>query len=159
MVLRQRWALAALFLAVGTAGCLLKQSTAPVLAPNGTVVAVAYVRDDKLKRGVVAEVPQGVKQRVAEALAKRNLQVQEVPYEQYAAEFARVSESQRRYAMLTAHAPNAPLYLLVETRVSFFGEVSGRFSWEVYVRTTAGRANSTLEPTSISQDYSAALQY
>ncbi|QSQ24243.1 glycosyl hydrolase [Pyxidicoccus parkwayensis] len=159
MVLRQRWALAALFLAVGASGCLLKSSPAPVLAPNGTVVAVAYVRDDKLKRGVVADVPQGVRQRVAEALAKRNLQVQEVPYEQYAAEFAKVTESQRRYAMLTAHAPNAALYLLVETRVSFFGEVSGRFSWEVFVRTTAGRANSTLEATSTTQDYSAALQY
>lgn len=159
MVLRQRWALAALFLALGTAGCLLKQSPAPVLAPNGTVVAVAYVRDDKLKRGVVADVPQGVKQRVAEALAKRNLQVQEVPYEQYAAEFAKVTESQRRYATLTAQAPNAALYLLVETRVSFFGEVSGRFSWEVFVRTTAGRAHSALEPTATTQDYSAALQY
>lgn len=157
MVLRQRW-FAALFLLAAASGCL-QRSAPPVLAPNGTVVAVAYVRDDVQKRGVVADVPAGVRQRVAEALAKRNLQVQEVPYEQYAAEFAKVSDSQRRYAMLMAQAPEAALYLLVETRVSFFGQVGGRFSWEVYVRTTGGRAGSQLEPTSVNQDYGAALQF
>ncbi|MFP2930814.1 alpha-amylase family glycosyl hydrolase, partial [Pyxidicoccus sp. 3LG] len=157
MVLRQQWALA-LFLAVGAAACL-QRSAPPVLAPNGTVVAVAYVRDDKLKRGTVADVPAAVKQRVVEALAKRNLQVQEVPYDEYAADFAKVTDSQRRFAMLMARAPDAPLHLLVETRVSFFSEVSGRFSWEVYVRTTAGRSKSTLEPSNVDQDYGVALQY
>lgn len=157
MVLRQRWGVVLLLLLAAT-GCL-QRSAPPVLAPNGTVVAVAYVRDDVQKRGVVADVPAQVKQRVAEALAKRNLQVQEVPYAQYAAEFAKVSESQRRYEMLKAQAPQAPLYLLVETRVSFFGQVSGRFSWEVYVRTTAGRAGSSLESTVVDRDYSAALQF
>jgi glycosidase len=157
MVLRQRWGVA-LFLAVTAAACL-PRSAPPVLAPNGTVVAVAYVRDDVQKRGTVADVPEQVKQRVAEALAKRNLQVRVVPYEQLAADFAQVSDSQRRFATLMARAPEAPLYLLVETRVSFFGQVGGRFSWEVYVRTTAGRANSQLEPSSSNQDYGAALQF
>lgn len=157
MVLRQRWALA-LLLVVGAAGCL-QRSAPPVQVPNGTVVAVAYLRDDSKQRGVVADVPEAVKQRVTEALAKRNLQVQVVPYEQYAAEFAKVTDSQRRYAMLMAQAPQAQLYLLVETRVSFFGEVGGRFSWDTYVRTTAGRSGSTLEPSSVSQDYGAALQF
>ncbi len=157
MVLTQRWG-AVLFLLVASTGCL-QRSTPPVQAPNGTVVAVAYVRDDVQKRGVVADVPAGLKQRVAEALSKRNLQVQEVPYEQYAAEFARVSESQRRFSVLMAQAPQAPLYLLVETRVSYFSQVGGRFSWEVYVRTTGGRAGSELEPTSVNRDYGAALQF
>ncbi|HZI11834.1 MAG TPA: alpha-amylase family glycosyl hydrolase, partial [Myxococcus sp.] len=62
-------------------------------------------------------------------------------------------------ATLMAKAPEAPLYLLVETRVSYFSQVSGRFSWEVYVRTTAGRAKSQLAPTSVNQDYGAALQF
>ncbi|MCP3140404.1 alpha-amylase family glycosyl hydrolase [Pyxidicoccus xibeiensis] len=157
MVLTQRWGVV-LFLAVSAAACL-QRSAPPVQAPNGTVVAVAYVRDDVQRRGTVADVPEAVKQRVVEALAKRNLQVQEVPYQQYAAEFAKVTDSQRRFAMLMAQAPEAPLYLLVETRVSPFGEVGGRFSWEVYVRTTAGRAKSTLEPSSVDQDYGIALQF
>ncbi|MBZ4416793.1 alpha-amylase family glycosyl hydrolase [Myxococcus sp. RHSTA-1-4] len=158
MVLSQRWGVF-LFLAVTAAGCLLQRSSPPVLAPNGTVVAVAYVRDDVQRRGTVADVPEQVKQRVAEALAKRNLQVQVVPYEEYAADFAKVTDSQRRYAMLKALAPEAPLFLLVETRVSFFGQVTGRFSWEVYVRTTAGRAHSEMEPSTVTQDYGAALQF
>ncbi|MFP2905694.1 alpha-amylase family glycosyl hydrolase [Pyxidicoccus sp. 3LFB2] len=157
MVLRQRWAWA-LFLALGAAGCL-QRSAPPVVVPNGTVVAVAYVRDDAQKRGVVEDVPEAVKLAVAEALAKRNVQVQVVPYAQYAAEFAKVTDSQRRYAMLAAQAPEAQLYLLVETRASRFGEVAGRFSWEVYARTTAGRAGSQLEPSTTNQDYSIALQF
>ncbi|NTX52530.1 alpha-amylase family glycosyl hydrolase [Myxococcus sp. CA039A] len=157
MVLRQRWVVV-LILALMASGCLKRQGP-PVLAPEGTVVAVAYIRDDAQRRGTVAQVPEGVRQRVLEALAKRNLQVQEVPYERYATDFAKVTDSQRRFAMLKAQAPEAPLLLLVETRVSFFGQVGGRFSWDVYVKTTANRATSTLEPTSDLQDYGAALQF
>ncbi|NMO13768.1 glycosyl hydrolase [Pyxidicoccus fallax] len=157
MVLRQRWGVVLFLAAVAASGCLTR-STPPVQAPNGTVVAVAYVRDDVFKR-TVEDVPARVKERVAETLAKRNIQVQVVPYEQYAAEFAKVSDSQRRYAMLAALAPDAPLYLLVETRVSSYGQVGGRFSWDVYVRTTAGRAKSELEPSSNTQQYGAALQF
>jgi len=157
MVLRQQWALA-LFLALGAVGCL-QRSAPPVLAPSGTVVAVAYVRDDVHKRGVVADVPEAVKQRVAEVLAKRNLQVRVVPYAQTAVEFAKVTDSQLRYATLMAQAPEARLYLLVETRVSYFSDVSGRFSWEVHVRTTAGRASASMEPSGTQQEYGAALQF
>ncbi|QSQ13907.1 alpha-amylase family glycosyl hydrolase [Myxococcus landrumensis] len=156
MVLRQRWALAWCLMLVA-AGCLKRQGP-PVLAPEGTVVAVAYIRDDA-RRGAVSQVPEGVRQRVVEALGKRNLQVRELPYEQYAAEFAKVTDTQRRFAMLKAQAPEAPLLLLVETRVSFFGQVGGRFSWDVYVKTTANRATSVLEPTSDMSDYGAALQF
>ncbi len=98
-----------------------------------------------------ARLPEAVKQRVAEVLAKRNLQVRVVPYAQTAVEFAKVTDSQLRYATLMAQAPEARLYLLVETRVSYFSDVSGRFSWEVHVRTTAGRDTQ--------QEYGAALQF
>nr|BDT36499.1 alpha-amylase family glycosyl hydrolase [Myxococcus sp. MH1] len=156
MVLRQRW-LWSLVLALVASGCLKRQGP-PVLAPEGTVVAVAYIRDDA-RRGAVANVPEGVRQRVAEVLAKRNLQAREVPYDEYAAEFAKVTDTQRRFAMLKARAGDAPLLLLVETRVTFFGQVGGRFSWDVYVKTTANRATSALEATSDSADYGAALQF
>ncbi|MCP3057814.1 glycosyl hydrolase [Myxococcus sp. K38C18041901] len=156
MVLRQRW-LWSLVLALVASGCLKRQGP-PVLAPEGTVVAVAYIRDDA-RRGAVSNVPEGVRQRVAEVLAKRNLQAREVPYDEYAAEFAKVTDTQRRFAMLKARAGDAPLLLLVETRVTFFGQVGGRFSWDVYVKTTANRATSSLEATSDSSDYGAALQF
>ncbi|AKF82971.1 glycosyl hydrolase [Myxococcus fulvus 124B02] len=146
-----------LVLALVASGCLKRQGP-PVLAPEGTVVAVAYIRDDA-RRGAVANVPEGVRQRVAEVLARRNLQAREVPYDEYAAEFAKVTDTQRRFAMLKARAGDAPLLLLVETRVTFFGQVGGRFSWDVYVKTTANRATSSLEATSDSADYGAALQF
>jgi len=156
MVLRQRWW--ALVFAVSAVACL-KRAEPPVLAPEGTVVSVAYIRDDATRRGTVADVPDGVKQRVAQALAKRNLKVEVVPYEGYATDFAKVTDSQRRFAMLKGLTPDSPLHLLVETRVSFFGQVGGRFSWDVSVKTTAGRTPSPMEPTSDEEDYGAALQF
>ncbi|MCP3098769.1 glycosyl hydrolase [Myxococcus sp. K15C18031901] len=158
MVLRQRWCGALVLFAVATTACL-KRAQPPVLAPEGTVVSVAYIRDDAVRRGTVADLPDGVKQRVAEALGKRNLKVEVVPYTRYATDFAKVTDSQRRFAMLEALTPDSPLHLLVETRVSFFGQVGGRFSWDVSVKTTAGRTPSPMEPTSDEEDYGAALQF
>ena len=162
MVLTQRrgvvLSLSAAVAVVALAACL-PRTAPPPLAPSGTVVAVAYVRDDARRAGVVADVPEGLKQRVAEALARRNLRAEVVPYADYAADYAKVRDSQRRFEMMKALTPEAPLHLLVETRVSFFGEVGGRFSWDIAVRTTGSRAASAMAPTVVTQDYGAALQF
>ncbi|NOK03961.1 glycosyl hydrolase [Myxococcus xanthus] len=162
MVLTRRWSvvvsLTAALAAVTLAACL-PRAAPPPLAPSGTVVAVAYVRDDARRAGVVADVPEGLKQRIAETLARRNLRVEVVPYADYAAYFAKVRDSQRRFEMLKALTPEAPLHLLVETRVSFFSQVGGRFSWDISVRTTGARADSAMAPTVVTQDYGAALQF
>ncbi|ATB49587.1 glycosyl hydrolase [Corallococcus macrosporus DSM 14697] len=162
MVLRKRWSvvvsLTAALAAVTLAACL-PRAAPPPLAPSGTVVAVAYVRDDARRPGVVADVPEGLKQRIAEVLSKRNLRAEVVPYADYAAYYAKVRDSQRRFEMMKALTPEAPLHLLVETRVSFFSQVGGRFSWDISVRTTAARADSPMAPTVVNQDYGAALQF
>ncbi|WP_426753896.1 alpha-amylase family glycosyl hydrolase [Myxococcus sp. Y35] len=162
MVLTTRWGVVLSFsaavAAVALAACL-PRAAPPPLAPSGTVVAVAYVRDDARRAGVIADVPEGLKQRIAETLAKRNLRAEVIPYADYSAYYAKVRDSQRRFEMMKALTPEAPLHLLVETRVSFFSQVGGRFSWDISVRTTGARADSAMAPTVLTQDYGAALQF
>ncbi|AKQ64623.1 Neopullulanase [Myxococcus hansupus] len=162
MVLKKRWGVVVSFsvavAAVALAACL-PRAVPPPLAPSGTVVAVAYIRDDARRAGVVADVPEGLKKRIAEALAKRNLRAEVIPYADYAAYYAKVRDSQRRFEMAKALTPEAPLHLLVETRVSFFSQVGGRFSWDISVRTTGARADSPMAPTVVTKDYGAALQF
>ena len=58
-------------------------------------ISVAYVFDPESDRTPRA-VPDAVKERVAETLTKRNLEVQEIPLEKFAAKFASVRDSQQR---------------------------------------------------------------
>jgi hypothetical protein len=134
MVLK-RLALAGLVLAMG--GCLPRLPVRRLDAP--AQVAVAYVAD--AERGVgVASVPEGLKAKVVEALAKRNLVSSEVPFEKLSADFESARDSKLRYQKVAAAAGGAPFVLLVETKASFFSQISGRYRWTVYARLSAGKA-------------------
>lgn len=128
-------AIAGLVLAVG--GCLPRLPVRRLDTP--APVAVAYVADAERGAGVTS-VPAGLKARVVEALAKRNLVSAEVPFETLAADFEAARDSKLRYQKVAAAAGGAPFVLLVETKASFFSQISGRYRWTVYARLSAGKA-------------------
>lgn len=122
-----------LALVVGAApGCI--QRTEPARLEQRTPVAVAIVQDPE-GGGQAQDVPNGLKDAVTAELAKRNLTPEWVPYTAVAEPFSRLRSTERRFGWLK-EATQAPLVLLVETKTSFFSQISGRYRWVVYGRLT-----------------------
>lgn len=124
--------LALIVVAGANAGCI--QRTEPTRLDQRTPVAIAVVQDLE-GGGLAQDVPAGVKDALAEELAKRNLSAQWVPYPTLAEAFSRLRSTERRFGWLK-ETTQAPLVLLVETKPSFFSQISGRYRWVVYGRIT-----------------------
>lgn len=129
--------LRALAASVLVAGCLPRLPSHR--AEQQTPVTVALVADRDNGPGV-SSAPLALSAKVAEALAARNLQAKALPFEQYSASFESTRDSRRRLAALRQLAPDSPLFLLVETKATFFSQLSGRYRWLVNVRLTAARS-------------------
>jgi hypothetical protein len=142
-------------LAILAAACLPRAPLARL--PHATPIAVAYVFDPE-SQPAPSDVPEAVKTKVAEALADRNLQVELVPLERYAAHFAQVRDSQQRFREI-AKLSEAPLVMLVETRASFFSQLTERYRWNVYGRITVGKRDRPDEPASSQFDDAAFLDF
>ncbi len=124
--------LTGLIAAGAASGCI--QRTPVVRLQNATPVAVAFVHDPE-GAGGAQDVPPSLKEAVVEALGRRNLQAEVVPFEQLEEAFSRLRASARRFELLTSHT-EAPLLLLVETRATYFSQIQGRYRWQVQARLT-----------------------
>jgi len=112
-------------------GCL--GTTPPQRLATATPIALVVKLESAA--GVAIEVPARVQHELAATLAARNLQAEPVPV----GAIGDVRTSQERVAALlraTAAAGTAPWVLLVEARARFFSLLSGRYRWEVELRTS-----------------------
>jgi glycosidase len=150
MVLRR-----ACLLLLAVTGCLTHTPIARL--PHAVPIAVAYVYDPESDRTPRA-VPDDVKARVADALARRNLEVQEIPLEKFATKLTSVRDSQQRYREV-AQLSDAPLVMLVELRVLYDGEMTEWYHWRVLGHLTMGRKDKPAEPSSRNYEDAAVLNY
>jgi glycosidase len=112
-------------------GCLKPLPVIRLSRP--TPIAVAYLRDDALKN-LIYDVPQNLPELVGKQLATRNLVQQVVPLTRFKAAFDRLRDSGRRQDYLTRLAGDGDALVLVETKVLFYSQLSGRYKWTVHVK-------------------------
>jgi glycosidase len=110
-------------------------------------IAIAFVNDEG------DPVPDALKRRFSEVLDTRNLEAEEIDPEKLGGQ----KLSSERFRALQSVAGQAPFALLVETRATFFGQVTERLRWTVSVRITAARAGG--QPVNDSQDFPALLEH
>jgi predicted secreted protein len=128
VVLSMRTVLAALFLA----GCV--SSSAPVAAPPGSRVALAFVVDDPDHREI-ADAPPPVHRDIGEVFVARGIAVDEAPFDRVQASFRTRRRSEHRLEAL-AQTSQANIVCLVELMPRFFSQLAGRYRWTVQVRAT-----------------------
>jgi glycosidase len=148
MVLSMRAALwpllvAGLVVLVVGDGCI--QRTPVARLPDATAVAVAFVQDAD-GEGAARDVPEALKDAVVRELRLRNLEAEVVPFSGLQDAFSRLRATPRRYAYLAEHT-QAPLLLLVETRATFFSQMSGRYRWVVQARLTGNLRQGPADAT------------
>lgn len=141
MVLRH--AIVAAALTFVAAGCIKRNP--PARLDKETPVAVAFVADPE-GGGAAQDVPLALKEAVVAELGRRNLRAEVVPFETLAEAYSRVRATPRRFEMLR-EATKAPLMLLVETKPSFFSQISGRYRWVVATKLTGNVRAAQAEPT------------
>jgi len=121
---------------VGALMLLLASGCIGTTPPQRLAVATPIVMHVQLESasGEPIAVPTVVTRELAAALAARNLQPSEAP--ENALGSARTT-AKRVVALLQATATGAtPWVLLVEARARFFSQLSGRYRWEVELRTS-----------------------
>ncbi|MBI2895846.1 MAG: DUF3459 domain-containing protein [Deltaproteobacteria bacterium] len=118
---------------------------------RATNVAVAYVvdRDDRRE---VGDVPEEVAGEIARTLRPRNLRARRVEFASYAQTFESGRTTQHRLGQLATLAPDARLLLLVETKVAFYSQLSGRYRWNVYAKVTMASREALGEAVSAQID-------
>lgn len=132
------------------AGCARR--VPPQRLPERMTLGVVLVLDPE-SRGEVEEAPDALRERLAESLDSRNLEVHRAPLSTLGTR----TLSGERVKALNAGA-QSPYRLLVETRAVFFSQLDGRYRWTVGVRLTATRA---ADGASTSEEFNlpAVMQY
>jgi glycosidase len=136
-------------------GCV--QRAPPTKVLNRAAVAIAYVRDAEHGESVF-DVPAGLEARVQEALEARNLEGRKIPFEKLQGAFASSRESSRRLAAALA-ASDAPIVLVVETKVVFYSQLSGRYRWMVYAKIAAATREHPGAPSAAEFDQPTFVEY
>ncbi len=130
-----------------TGTALLASATLALAACLGTApprrlaepTPIALVVHLESAGGEEREVPAAVGDALSRTLAARNLEVVAGPR---AALAERRASDQRLEALIAA--TDAPWVMLVEARARFFSQISGRYRWEVELRTSlVSRARAT----------------
>lgn len=134
MVLVKRFVpLLLLLLPLLAAACVPKYQ--PVVLDTARPIRVALVFDHE-ERPQVEGVPQDFEQGLVKVLAERNLEPKLVIAEEFAQAFERRRATAQRMDWLAEQARGDELVLLVETRASFYSQISGRWRWTVSAKAT-----------------------
>jgi len=113
----------------------------PVVLDTSKPIRVALVFDHEEKPQVEA-VPQAFEQGLLKVLADRNLEPKLVIAEEFGQAFERRRATAQRMEWLTEQARSDELVLLVETRASFYSQISGRWRWTVSAKATLSAGGS-----------------
>lgn len=131
--------------------------TPPVRLPSPTAVTVAFVQDHE-GQGEVADVPEALKDAVIRELATRNLTAQPLDAAKVRSALRTLRASEGRLEWLKEQS-QTPYVLLVETKASFFSQLSGRYRWVVLTKLTAQGRDSKAAPTSRALEEAVMLQF
>jgi hypothetical protein len=147
----QRRGRGAEFLLVGlllllAAGCVPKYQ--PVVLDTSRPIRVAFVFDHEEKPGVEG-VPEDFAAGLLEVLTDRNLEPKRVATDDLSGAFERRRATAQRMEWLVDQGRGDELVLLVETRASFYSQISGRWRWTVSAKTTlsTGEGSFPLDET------------
>jgi glycosidase len=133
VLIRRGWAL---LVALAIFGCATTPASGPVAqAVEPTRVAIALVRDEVHTRES-DRAPEALLDAIVADLARRNLDAVAVGEGGWLEAVSAVRSTPGRLAALAEHAGGAPLVLLVETRATFYSQLSGRYRWTVDARLT-----------------------
>lgn len=149
MVLKKRTLLLALTGLIA-AGCLGTSPPPRLPTPTPIAVLVHLERAD----GESAPVPRAVVSELEAALSARNL----LPRRLDGVDFGAQRTTRARMEQLAA-TTDAPWLLLVEARVRFFSQLTGRYRWEVEVRTSVAPRERLGESQASDLSVAAFLQY
>ncbi|MCC6622360.1 MAG: hypothetical protein IT385_13945 [Deltaproteobacteria bacterium] len=140
----------ALALTAGLAACI--GARAPERLPTPTPIAVHVWLDGPDASGMTP--PAAFVARLDAALGERNLVPAHPPSPLPARDLV---TTDRRLAAVRAAVPEPAHALLVEARVTFFSQISGRYRWDVDVRATIATSASSSRSDTIG--VAAFLQY
>ncbi len=133
-------------------GCLSKPD--PQRLPQSTDVATVFVVSFPDRPAVVG-VPDAVVTAVTKELAERNIRpvVQAPP-----PAFERKRSTDDRLEIVASNA-STPFVLLVEARVSYYSLISGRYRWDIDVKTTVAATDAPQDAESEQSDLAAFVDY
>ncbi|MCB9555194.1 MAG: hypothetical protein H6707_03750 [Deltaproteobacteria bacterium] len=111
-------------------GCIKPLPTQRLATPVD--VATLLVHDDIYQNRAFTATDE-LSSAISEALRQRNLvdKLRKLDIKQ----FSRLRDSARRLKRLGSES-NAPLLMLVESQARYYGEIRGRFRWNVYLKVT-----------------------
>lgn len=112
---------------------------APVVAAKATPTTVVGVLGTDAAVAVSA-LPEPVQTRLTALLVERNLTPVVVPEDEWSTAFASRRNTPQRLGWLDDRAEDTELLLLVESEVSFYSQLSGRYRWTVEVTATLAPA-------------------
>lgn len=132
-------------LGVALTSCLPKQQ--PVQAPSQIPVTFVGVMQTQ-QSAAVGDLPAVVQGRLVQTLSERNLAPETKPAAAWAEDFAKRRSTEPRLRWLVEQGGvSHGLILLVETEVSFYAQLQGRYRWTVDVRATIAGADDVSAST------------
>jgi hypothetical protein len=120
--------------ALFVSGCLTKPPIARL--SQRTSVALVLLRDDAMQKKT-HPLPAAIKDQLKAQFAVRNLYVQDDKRPLHEA-LAGSRDTTRRRAQLLREQPKAKHLLLVETQVSFYSQLNGRYKWDIDIKLSIG---------------------
>jgi len=120
-------------------GCIPK--VPPVVLESERPVVVAMVFDQEDAPDVLG-VPDDFQTQLVDLLTSRNLKPLLVPTDEFSGAFEKRRATGQRMQWLADGARDGELLLLVETRSSFYSQISGQWRWTVSVKATLGEAGA-----------------
>jgi glycosidase len=113
--------------------CACVSSSAPVVAPPGSRVALAFVVDDPDHREI-ADAPPALHREIGELFESRRIAVDDVAFERLRDAFRSRRRTEHRLEALAAASSSSGVVCLVELMPRFFSQLAGRYRWTVQVR-------------------------
>ena len=120
-----------------TASCIPKIQPVVLESERPVVVAMVFDQEDSPE---VLGAPDAFKDQLVDLLSSRNLKPLLVPTDEFASAFEKRRATGQRMQWLSDGARSGELLLLVETRASFYSQISGQWRWTVSVKATLGEA-------------------
>lgn len=133
-----------IFLAISALSCI-KQGPTTQYA-SSPQFAAAYVYDEDQSQTSLALLD-STPEHFNSAFTARKLAVSEIPFNDFASDFAKLRDSNRRSQSMKKLRPEADVLVLVELKAVFYSQLGGRYRWDVKANISLTDPNSHLTLT------------